>query len=139
MPSYGGVTCKHVHSDCNTAADACTHCLQVHNVLVYSYENVVEPFLQPVLELCGALLARDAADLQRQVRIRGAPRTNCLRPTTTAFCHERTWSPAQLVPLGARHKKARGVMLTLDGTQRAQPRASHSSPLQCHKAHLAVP
>ena len=45
--------------------------VQVHNVLVYSYENVVEPFLQPVLELCGALLARDAADLQRQVRICG--------------------------------------------------------------------
>ena len=69
VSSYEGVTCKQVPADRNTAADACTHCLQVHNVLVYSYENVVEPFLQPVLDLCGALLARDAADLQRQVKV----------------------------------------------------------------------
>ena len=53
-------------------------------MLVYSYENVVEPFVQPVLELCGALLARDAADLQRQVTICRAAGTSCLEPTEAA-------------------------------------------------------
>eukprot|EP00891_Asterochloris_glomerata_P004830 jgi/Astpho2/4830/e_gw1.00068.1.1_t len=56
---------------------------KVHNVLVYSYENVVEPFLQPVLELCGALLARDAADLQRQVA--GAGQCVALLPSLPIF------------------------------------------------------
>ena len=79
------MTWQKLNGDCNTAAHACTNCLQVHNVLVYSYENVVEPFLQPVLELCGALLARDAADLQRQVRMHRFAKLNCLDLTDAAF------------------------------------------------------
>jgi hypothetical protein len=39
------------------------HCLQVCAVLLYAQQNNVEPFLEPVLQLADAMMARDASDM----------------------------------------------------------------------------
>lgn len=48
------------------ACDSAVSC-QVSAVLAYSHENAVEPFLEPVLGLCQALLDRDQQDMHRNM------------------------------------------------------------------------
>ena len=52
---------------------------QVSAVLAYSHENVVDPFLEPVLGLSQALLEKDQQDMHRNMDGTPASPTACLR------------------------------------------------------------
>ena len=47
--------------------------LQVSAVLAYSHENIVDPFLEPVLGLAQALLEKDQQDMHRNMDGIGHP------------------------------------------------------------------
>jgi hypothetical protein len=60
MPHFS----RHKHTQCAHQAVVLSCCLlQVCAVLLYAQQNNVEPFLEPVLQLADAMMARDASDM----------------------------------------------------------------------------
>ena len=83
------------------ACDSAVSC-QVSAVLAYSHENAVEPFLEPVLGLCQALLDRDQQDMHRNMD--GMPPLRLYLPLPPSSTHTTVHSPpTQVTALSAAH------------------------------------